>query len=66
LKTKLFLDKHRIVRARFKVSHRDPDERTFDLGAPFLSLSYNFDLPLLIFVPLLIFILLLFNTLFWM
>jgi hypothetical protein len=35
----LFHDKHWIIRALFRVSHRKPDVRIFDLGAPFLSLS---------------------------
>jgi hypothetical protein len=37
----LFHDKHWIIRARFRVSHKRPDVRTCDLGASFLSLSLS-------------------------
>jgi hypothetical protein len=46
----LFHDKHWIIRARFRVSHKWPDVRTCDLGAQFLSLSLSLSLlyPILI------------------
>jgi hypothetical protein len=51
----LFYDKHRIIWARFRVIHRRPRRKVYDLGAPYISLSYNFALlnssvPSLIFV----------------
>jgi hypothetical protein len=40
----LFRDEHRIIRARFRVSHTRPGHKDIRLGAQFFSLSYNFAL----------------------
>jgi hypothetical protein len=68
LKKKLISDEHLIIR----LATGDPHVRTFDLGAPFLSLcrsvSYDFALLKCIcsFINFHMILLLLFNTLFWM